>query len=137
MPVDDYKLSLIIYEAQFYKLPELVKTAEKVRSHMQRSLNPSRASVTSSRSTSGHYSAQKFKKISLAKEMAPKPVLSIRKISYGFNLISVFKNFMLIEYFSLISLMRLQFFNAYTSQLNFKLLNFNSYTSNRQEERIE
>lgn len=79
LPIDDYKLSLIIYEAQFYKLPELIKIAEKVRACMKRKLTQSK-SIKSSNPTSEQYSVQKYKNIHLAKELFTKSVLSIRKI---------------------------------------------------------
>ncbi|VDK68861.1 unnamed protein product [Onchocerca ochengi] len=47
LPVDDYKLSLIIYEAQFYKIPELIKVVEKIRSYMKRNFIPSKTSIKS------------------------------------------------------------------------------------------
>uniref|UniRef100_A0AAF5PFT8 CRIB domain-containing protein n=1 Tax=Wuchereria bancrofti TaxID=6293 RepID=A0AAF5PFT8_WUCBA len=77
LPADDYKLSLIIYEAQFYKLPELIEAAESVRCCMKRNFIPSKPLVSSSNSSGEQYSIQKFKNTSLAKEMATKPLLSI------------------------------------------------------------
>ncbi|MCP9259668.1 hypothetical protein DINM_002916 [Dirofilaria immitis] len=81
LPNDEYKLKLIIYEAQFYKLPELIETAEKVQSFMKRNIIPSKASIISGNPTSGHYSRQKSKNMSLMKGITPTPVLSIPTIT--------------------------------------------------------
>ncbi|CAG9536327.1 unnamed protein product [Cercopithifilaria johnstoni] len=76
LPVDDYKLTLIIYEAQFYKLPELIKAAEKVRSYMRRNFISSKSTISTS-PTSRRYSTQASKNIPLPKEMTSKSILSI------------------------------------------------------------
>uniref|UniRef100_A0A0R3RRF6 CRIB domain-containing protein n=1 Tax=Elaeophora elaphi TaxID=1147741 RepID=A0A0R3RRF6_9BILA len=80
LPVDDYKLSLIIYEAQFYKLPELIKAAKRIQSYMKRNFIPSKSAI-SSNPTNMQKLAQTYKNVLLGKEMTPKPVLSIPAVA--------------------------------------------------------
>ncbi|EJD73616.1 hypothetical protein LOAG_18968 [Loa loa] len=99
LPIDDYKLSLIIYEAQFYKLPELIKAAEKIRYYMKRYFIPSKSSIISNNSINGNYSTKKFKNISLAKEMT-KSILSIPAIAPPLMQKSIDNNETLMRQFS-------------------------------------
>uniref|UniRef100_A0A2K6VL71 CRIB domain-containing protein n=1 Tax=Onchocerca volvulus TaxID=6282 RepID=A0A2K6VL71_ONCVO len=60
-----------------YPLP----VVEKIRSYMKRNFIPSKTSIKSSNSISGHYSTQNFQNMLLMKETTTKPVLSIPTIA--------------------------------------------------------
>uniref|UniRef100_A0A915Q1I1 CRIB domain-containing protein n=1 Tax=Setaria digitata TaxID=48799 RepID=A0A915Q1I1_9BILA len=47
LPFDNHKLSLIIYEAKFYKLPELVQLAQKVQFDLQQNFTISKTLIAS------------------------------------------------------------------------------------------
>lgn len=70
LPDDDsYKLNLIIYEAHFYKLPELAKSAERARFYARLKYTPSKSLPTKLHSTLENPKRQS----------AAGPVLSMRK----------------------------------------------------------